>query len=63
MAETKRSRVFFDINIGKTSAGRVTFELVPSFTASGWGRMKLTWITVQRRRSQDCRELPRIVYW
>ncbi|KAG9561876.1 peptidyl-prolyl cis-trans isomerase, partial [Aureobasidium melanogenum] len=27
MAETKRSRVFFDINIGKTSAGRVTFEL------------------------------------
>jgi hypothetical protein len=28
MAETKRSRVFFDINIGKSSAGRVTFELV-----------------------------------
>ncbi|KAG2163932.1 peptidyl-prolyl cis-trans isomerase D [Aureobasidium pullulans] len=27
MAESKRSRVFFDINIGKASAGRVTFEL------------------------------------
>ncbi|GAB7350020.1 hypothetical protein MBLNU459_g0694t1 [Dothideomycetes sp. NU459] len=27
MAGTKRSRVFFDINIGKSKAGRVTFEL------------------------------------
>jgi len=34
MSAPKRSRVFFDINIGKTKAGRVTFELVGNFTTA-----------------------------
>lgn len=31
MADSPRSRVYFDISIGKTKAGRVTFELVSVF--------------------------------